>query len=849
MRRLKRRIAGMMVGILCAMNVLQPLCTYADELPQTSETVMETVAETEAVQAPASEAAPESESPDETESGTVAAIETAAETEPTLASESETEMESLSESQMETELEIEPASEPIRYTVSGTYSGQGHMTITDNLGNVYEIPGPGGEKIFECDDQTPVILKISPDEGYEINAVEIDQQGNIESIADVEILNASEIYEKIVTVTADTKIKVAFAELPQAPKTETESESIPEVQTELEAESETGSEPAPESESIMETEPEMESETEKEAEPDKSQDGKLTEDEREEALEMSKEMDAAIKTNEAIMTLSLGEVGQNWGMYSLFTHPVIISEIDPTYVSDPYSHIIQTGPTYTEYTRTAYCIQYGTPIPAGSYTTETVLPQLQQNYMGYALAYGWKQTGTAYDESQYASTEARAEYAITQAIIWVCSRGKFNTDSGEAAINQIIQNTHNPDHAASYYQQLKAAILNAETIPSFSGSDSGAAPTIQLEWSAGNSRFEATVTDANGVLDRYNYSCAGINFEKSGNNLTIWTTNSYADGVTASAVYTTTGGSNAVVTWDGAAGTQDLATYADIPNNIYSYIRIETENLGSLELIKTSANSAITDNSSCYSLAGAVYGVYNAANQEIGRITTDVNGWGQLTDIPTGSYTVKEITAPKGFAVDVKSHAVTIVPGQKTTVNVKDYPQTDPVSILLTKVSADSGIGIANAEFTVKYYSNYDASGTPERTWVLRTDDRGFTRLSNKYKVSGDDFYTLEGVVTLPLGTVTIQETKAPEGYLINEEVFVRQITSDGPAEQVTTYNAPTIPETPQVIQIELYKVDSETNKAEAQGTGSLAGAEYNVVDADNTVSYTHLTLPTNSLV
>ena len=60
MRRLKRRIAGMMVGILCAMNVLQPLCTYADELPQTSETVMETVAETEAVQAPASEAAPES---------------------------------------------------------------------------------------------------------------------------------------------------------------------------------------------------------------------------------------------------------------------------------------------------------------------------------------------------------------------------------------------------------------------------------------------------------------------------------------------------------------------------------------------------------------------------------------------------------------------------------------------------------------------------------------------------------------------------------------------------------------------------------------------------------------------
>ena len=71
----------MMVGILCVMNVLQPLCTYADELPQTSETVVETVAEPGTVQVPASEAATESESPVETESGTEAVVETAGEIE------------------------------------------------------------------------------------------------------------------------------------------------------------------------------------------------------------------------------------------------------------------------------------------------------------------------------------------------------------------------------------------------------------------------------------------------------------------------------------------------------------------------------------------------------------------------------------------------------------------------------------------------------------------------------------------------------------------------------------------------------------------------------------------------
>lgn len=148
-------------------------------------------------------------------------------------------------------------------------------------------------------------------------------------------------------------------------------------------------------------------ELETEYQPGEEQDGLLSESERSEAETLSKEMDTAIKANENVMTLNVGEVGQNWGMYSLFVKPVIIGEFEPDYLSDPYSHIIQTGPTYTEYTRTAYCVQYGTPIPAGSYTTETVLPQLQQNYIGYALAYGWKQTGTAYDESQYSSVEAR----------------------------------------------------------------------------------------------------------------------------------------------------------------------------------------------------------------------------------------------------------------------------------------------------------------------------------------------------------------------------------------------------------------------------------------------------------
>lgn len=90
------------------------------------------------------------------------------------------------------------------------------------------------------------------------------------------------------------------------------------------------------------------------------------------------------------------------------------------------------------------------------------------------------------------------------------------------------------------------------------------------------------------------------------------------------------------------------------------------------------------------------------------------------------------------------------------------------------------------------------------------------------------------GQTTLPLGTVTVQETKAPAGYLLNHEIFIRQITSEGTAETVATYNQPTVPETPQKGVIRLQKVDSEINRAQAQG--SLEGAVYEIRNSSDEV-------------
>lgn len=107
-----------------------------------------------------------------------------------------------------------------------------------------------------------------------------------------------------------------------------------------------------------------------------------------------------------------------------------------------------------------------------------------------------------------------------------------------------------------------------------------------------------------------------------------------------------------------------------------------------------------------------------------------------------------------------------------------DQPQMDTIDLLVRKVDADTdkskpqgNATLKGAEFTVKFYDgNYttdpaEAGKNPLRTWVFKTDQDGVCRYDTKYQVSGDDLYmTLKGNAAMPLGTITIQETKAPEG-------------------------------------------------------------------------------------
>jgi uncharacterized surface anchored protein len=244
----------------------------------------------------------------------------------------------------------------------------------------------------------------------------------------------------------------------------------------------------------------------------------------------------------------------------------------------------------------------------------------------------------------------------------------------------------------------------------------------------------------------------------------------------------------------------------------------------------------------------AEYGIYKGTDQ-VAKLTTDQNGYAKSGELEAGNYKVKELTAPKGYIADVTAHNVTVEPEKTAAVAVTEVPQNQPMELILQKFDKEmkkaepqGGASLAEAQFTVKFYTEQSdtdpaASGAnPERTWILKTNAEGKAYFSKNYLVSGDAFYTqIDGKTScLPLGTVTIQETKAPAGYLIKDTVFVQKITAGGTTETVSCYNASSVEEQIYRGGVKVQKRDLETKKADPQGSASLENAVFTITSLND---------------
>lgn len=248
-----------------------------------------------------------------------------------------------------------------------------------------------------------------------------------------------------------------------------------------------------------------------------------------------------------------------------------------------------------------------------------------------------------------------------------------------------------------------------------------------------------------------------------------------------------------------------------------------------LKLKKKLANTPI--NKLCnYSLDGAEYKAYTTTRN--GVETTDVanylctfrtdtagNGYVidtnksrnlELADQSNGNYyklvgvplntwvCIKETKNSTGCELDTKVYYLYYTEdNMQQTVTSTEPLKNDPLRITITKKDSTSGsnagaTSLAGAEFTIKYYdvpvtgagavtSYAQVKGkAPTRTWVYRTDENGelHTVEPDKYLVkdaSSELFYD-DGYAVIPLGAITIEETKAPEGYTLAGSFYKKSL-------------------------------------------------------------------------
>ena len=273
---------------------------------------------------------------------------------------------------------------------------------------------------------------------------------------------------------------------------------------------------------------------------------------------------------------------------------------------------------------------------------------------------------------------------------------------------------------------------------------------------------------------------------------------------------------------------------------------------------KNSSLPDCTNGNSLYGLS-ATFGVYTSADgnesTRIATIQTDANGNGSATGISVSpsvnTVYVKELTAPTNYRLsDTSIHAVNVSSGNGSTT-FTDEPLNDPAVIELSKVDSEgkeNAASLEGAEFTINYYDTLGSidGRNAYRTWVIKTiynevRQQYIAQLDDAHLVSGTLFKTPYGSTYIPLGTITIQETKAPNNYTTdggylkaNGEQFSAndkmtfQIVNENSMAVIHAGNVFTKKEDAIRGGYKLEKQDWSTG-ATAEGDASLAGAEFDL--------------------
>lgn len=417
----------------------------------------------------------------------------------------------------------------------------------------------------------------------------------------------------------------------------------------------------------------------------------------------------------------------------------------------------------------AYCIEFGKDMgETGQEETITDITDVpawqkmntnQRNGITRATIYG-------YPNFNYGVSNEAAQVA-TQFIVWEYSQGYRTSADGNnptAGLNGTSSKIENAIEAAGFdvrqqyyksgvvpyddvmtaYKGILNGIKTHRTIPSFNSN------TVELKWSNSNNRYEAKVTDSNGVLANFAITSGNSNlkFSKSGNTLTIYSASAVnsATTVTMTKICTTVGADIGFVPDD-----QDYnqSLVGRLTDPVTATFKVKTAT-GNARIVKTSEDGEIEGIKFTLTGNGLTYtGV------------TDSKGVFLKSNIPAGTYTVTEESIDK--YVPQKSQTVTVRGGETATVNFDNILKKFRVKVVKSDIEEGTAQGDASLagatyglykgdELIAKYTTDSNASFTTDyyvcdTDWTLRELDasEGYLVNSTVYKVGADPkLYTIE---------------------------------------------------------------------------------------------------------
>ena len=348
---------------------------------------------------------------------------------------------------------------------------------------------------------------------------------------------------------------------------------------------------------------------------------------------------------------------------------------------------------------------------------------------------------------------------------------------------------------------------------------------LPYDWLAGASNYKNLIENGNisAYAFRTKQELLSSGLAEKGDIILMWWSNSPgADGADNHIGFFWGEASDDDVMWhsgtEPSSGNQISEITPKTPGSFYILIKIEPlqPKEYAVTLTKTSADVSITQGNSAYSLAGATYNVYKGTSgtgSVVATFTTDAAGHATLsTPLEDGTYSVKEVTPPKGYKLDEKIYTFTIN-GADTSLSVEDEPGT--LTLKLKKRDSQTGstpqgnASLAGAVYQVSYQL-----GGQTVTEELTSDASG-------------NLGTLEG---LPLGTVTVKELTAPEGYLLDTEVHTYTVDGSQLTGDVYELEVDDLTEDVQRGGLTIQKLDSQTGTI-PQGDASLEGIVFEIVN------------------